>query len=239
MRVLVTGGAGYIGSHTVKALIDKGHDPVVIDNLVCGHKSVVTDILKVPLIISCIGNKENLFKVLLGKHEELNGTIHEGRTIEAVIHFAAYAYVGESIKNPLKYYENNVQESIILLESICSEICIEKRDDNYVTLYEMARESTGLNLIDTVKMYKDIGIGELLITDIKRDGCYTGLNKEIYDIILNFKDEFPIILSGGFINLEDINHYKDILSGISISSAFHLKKLKVSETIKYRNKIIY
>ena len=46
MRVLVTGGAGYIGSHTVKALIDKGHDPVVIDNLVCGHKSVVTDVLK-------------------------------------------------------------------------------------------------------------------------------------------------------------------------------------------------
>tara|TARA_Y100000991_G_scaffold180925_1_gene143691 strand:- start:240 stop:1253 length:1014 start_codon:yes stop_codon:yes gene_type:complete len=119
MRVLVTGGAGYIGSHTVKALIDKGHDPVVIDNLVCGHKSVVTDILKVPLIISCIGNKENLFKVLLGKHEELNGTIHEGRTIEAVIHFAAYAYVGESMRNPMKYYLNNLVQSTILLDTIC------------------------------------------------------------------------------------------------------------------------
>ena len=138
----------------------------------------------------------------------------------------------------------NVDEVVKIIDalgssSVTGAIQFEKRDDNYVTLYEMARESTGLNLIDTVKMYKDIGIGELLITDIKRDGCYTGLNKEIYDIISNFKDEFPIILSGGFINVEDINHYKDILSGISISSAFHLKKLKVSETIKYRNKIIY
>ena len=126
MRVLVTGGAGYIGSHTVKALIDKGHDPVVIDNLVCGHKSVVTDILKVPLIISCIGNKENLFKVLLGKHEELKGTIHEGRTIEAVIHFAAYAYVGESMKNPMKYYLNNLVKSTILLNTICDPKIVDK-----------------------------------------------------------------------------------------------------------------
>ena len=111
MRVLVTGGAGYIGSHTVRALIDKGHDPVVIDNLVCGHKSVVTDILKVPLIISCIGNKENLIEVLLGKHEALKGTIHEGKLIESVIHFAAHAYVGESMKNPMKYYFNNLVKS--------------------------------------------------------------------------------------------------------------------------------
>ena len=138
----------------------------------------------------------------------------------------------------------NVEEVVKIVDalgssSVTGAIQFEKRDDSYVTLYEMARESTGLNLIDTIKMYKDLGVGELLITDIKRDGCYTGLNSEIFDIVSKFKDDFPIILSGGFINFEDINLYKDLLSGISVSSAFHLNKLKVSETIKYRNKIIY
>ena len=122
--------------------------------------------------------------------------------------------------------------------SVTGAIQFEKRENQYVTLYEMARESTGLNLIETIKMYKDLGIGELLITDTKRDGCFTGLNKDIYEIISEFKNQFPIILSGGFINLEDIKYYKDILSGISISSAFHLKKLNVLETIEYRNKFI-
>ena len=83
-NILVTGGAGYIGSHTVKALLDIGHSPIVIDNLVNGNKYVVEKILKVPLIVSNIGDKKNLKEVLLGKHKNLKGTIHENKVIEAV-----------------------------------------------------------------------------------------------------------------------------------------------------------
>ena len=119
MRVLVTGGAGYIGSHTVKALIDAGHYPVVLDNLVYGHENVVKNILQVPLIVNQVGNREILKQILLGKHAALIKTAHENKPIEAVLHFAAYAYVGESVEKPLKYYRNNVIESTILLETLC------------------------------------------------------------------------------------------------------------------------
>ena len=67
MRILVTGGAGYIGSHTVKSLIEQGHNPVVLDNLVYGHEYIIKEVLKVPLIIGQIGDKDILMKILLGK----------------------------------------------------------------------------------------------------------------------------------------------------------------------------
>tara|TARA_B100000242_G_C42988704_1_gene458938 strand:+ start:48 stop:1136 length:1089 start_codon:yes stop_codon:yes gene_type:complete len=130
MRILVTGGAGYIGSHTVKALIEKGHNPVIIDNLIYGHENIVKEILKVPLIIGQIGNFQVLKEILLGKHASLKGTIHEEKTIEAVMHFAAYAYVGESVSDPLKYYKNNVVESIILLDALCDKEVISKTENN-------------------------------------------------------------------------------------------------------------
>ncbi len=130
MRVLVTGGAGYIGSHTVKALIDAGHNPVVLDNLVYGHKNVVESILQVPLIIDQVGNKNVLKQILLGKHEALKNTTHENKLIEAVLHFAAYAYVGESVENPLKYYRNNVIESTILLETLCDKDITQLTNNN-------------------------------------------------------------------------------------------------------------
>ena len=130
MRILVTGGAGYIGSHTVKALIEKGHNPVIIDNLIYGHEFIVKEVLKVPLIIDQIGNFQVLKEILLGKHASLIGTIHEEKTIEAVMHFAAYAYVGESVLDPLKYYKNNVVESTILLDALCDNEVISKTENN-------------------------------------------------------------------------------------------------------------
>lgn len=103
--ILVTGGAGYIGSHAVLALQKAGYGVIVLDNLVYGHQDIA-DVLKVELVIGDTNDR-----VLL---DELFAT----RKIAAVIHFAAYAYVGESVSDPAKYYRNNVVGTLTLLEAM-------------------------------------------------------------------------------------------------------------------------
>ena len=105
-QILVVGGAGYIGSHTVKQLMAAGHDVVVLDNLVYGHKDIVDSALKVELIEGDIGDRPLLDKIF---------SIHN---IDAVMHFAAYAYVGESVTAPAKYYQNNVVATLSLLDAM-------------------------------------------------------------------------------------------------------------------------
>ena len=104
MRLLVLGGAGYIGSHTALELIKKGHEVIVVDNLVTGYEKAVPD--KAVFYQGDIRNLEfldNLFKK---------------EKIDAVIHFAAYSLVGESVTNPLKYYDNNLYGTKVLLEAM-------------------------------------------------------------------------------------------------------------------------
>lgn len=104
MSVLVTGGAGYIGSHTVYKLIEEGRDVVIIDNLETGH-------------MEAINPKAKFYKGDVRDKEFLN-KVFSSENIEAVIHFAANSLVGESMKNPLKYYDNNVYGTKVLLESM-------------------------------------------------------------------------------------------------------------------------
>ncbi len=111
--VIVAGGAGYIGSHTIRELQNGGFEPIVLDNLVYGHRKIVEDVLGVPLVIGQVGNKQLLGKLLSGEHPST-----KGKDIKGIMHFAAYAYVGESVINPAKYYKNNLVETISLLESL-------------------------------------------------------------------------------------------------------------------------
>lgn len=104
MKVLVVGGAGYIGSHCVRQLLAAGHQPVVLDNLVYGHRGALTP--EVPFFEGNLGDKAFVTQVL--KQE----------SIELVMHFAAYCYVGESVTEPFKYYENNVVATLRLLEAM-------------------------------------------------------------------------------------------------------------------------
>lgn len=104
MRVLVIGGAGYIGSHCVRQLSLAGHEPVVLDNLVFGHRDAVAP--EVPFHQADLGDREAV------------ATILRDEAIELVMHFAAFAYVGESVQDPLKYYENNVGKTISLLQAM-------------------------------------------------------------------------------------------------------------------------
>jgi UDP-glucose 4-epimerase len=104
--ILVTGGAGYIGSHAVYALQQAGYEVIILDNLVYGHQDLVEQVLKTELIVGSTLDKDLLTQVF------------SQRSIDAVMHFSAYAYVGESVSNPQKYYENNVVGTLTLLDAM-------------------------------------------------------------------------------------------------------------------------
>ncbi len=104
--VLVTGGAGYIGSHAVLALQRSGYEVVILDNLVYGHRDIVEQVLKAELIVGDTNDRQLL------------DHLFSMRQIDAVMHFAAYAYVGESVSAPDKYYRNNVIGTLTLLEAM-------------------------------------------------------------------------------------------------------------------------
>ena len=104
--ILVTGGAGYIGSHAVLALKNAGYSVIVLDNLSYGHAEIIKDILKVELIVGDTRDRsllDNLFA---------------SRDIAAVMHFAAFIAVGESVQEPAIYYQNNVSGSLTLLQAM-------------------------------------------------------------------------------------------------------------------------
>src|SRR6266849_8830499 len=103
MRILITGGAGYIGSHAVRLFHERGHDVWVYDNLSEGHRAAVP--------------RERLIVGDLCEIPRLDQTIVD-RRIEAVVHFAAIAYVGESVRDPGKYYQNNLVNTLNLMECL-------------------------------------------------------------------------------------------------------------------------
>jgi UDP-glucose-4-epimerase GalE len=100
LLVLVVGGAGYVGSHTAHALRRHGHDVVIYDNLSTGHRFLAQGF---ELIVGDIADTAKLSPVL--------------RRVDAVVHFAAHAYVGESVENPRKYFRNNVEAALTLLNA--------------------------------------------------------------------------------------------------------------------------
>jgi UDP-glucose 4-epimerase len=104
MNVLVAGGAGYIGSHCVRQLTAAGHRPVVLDNLVYGHRGAVA--AAVPFELADLGDEKAVTEVLK-RHK-----------IDIVMHFGAYCYVGESVTDPLKYYLNNSAAAMHLLSAM-------------------------------------------------------------------------------------------------------------------------
>jgi UDP-glucose 4-epimerase len=102
MAVLITGGAGYIGSVMVEQLVARGEQVVVLDNLSRGHRRAVSE--STPFYKGRTGNRELVQRIC------------EEHSIESCIHFAALAYVGESVANPKPYFENNVEQGIALLD---------------------------------------------------------------------------------------------------------------------------
>jgi UDP-glucose-4-epimerase len=131
MAILVTGGAGYIGSVAVEDLVNKGEEVVVIDNLVYGHRPAVND--GAVFYEGDIGD-QHLVSEILSKHK-----------VDACMHFSAYAYVGESVEDPGKYFQNNFSATLNLLDVllkndvkrfIFSSTCATYGDPQYVPIDE-------------------------------------------------------------------------------------------------------
>ncbi len=133
-KILVTGGLGFIGSHTVVALQDQGFEVVIIDNLSNSSLDVLGGITKIT------EKTPEFFKIDLRDKEAVIGFFEDNRDISGVIHFAASKAVGESVENPLLYYENNLSTLIYLLKQLSK-----KQEANFIfssscTVYGQADE---------------------------------------------------------------------------------------------------
>ena len=112
VKILVTGGCGYIGSHTVVDLIENGYDVVSVDNNSRSHASMLERVEKI------IGQKVKNYKVDLCNFDDTFAIFQENTDIQGVIHFAAYKAVGESVEQPLLYFENNLYSLVNLLKCV-------------------------------------------------------------------------------------------------------------------------
>src|SRR5574344_559952 len=110
MSILVTGGAGFIGSHTSVELLNAGYDVIIVDNLINSKKETIEDIEKIT------GKKVKFYQVDLLNRDELNRVFNENLDIKAVIHFAALKAVGESVEKPIEYYQNNLEGTLVLVD---------------------------------------------------------------------------------------------------------------------------
>jgi len=116
VRILVTGGAGYIGSHTVVELLDAGYEAVIVDNFSNSKPEVLKN-------IKTITGRDFIFYEADVTDRQALGCIFQENRIEAVIHFAGYKAVGESVQEPLKYYHNNILSTLVLCETMAAHDC--------------------------------------------------------------------------------------------------------------------
>ena len=128
MKVFVTGGLGYIGSHTVVELLNEGHEVIIIDNLYNSSRDVIEKIEKIT------SKKFQFYEGDVCDEELLDQIFHENR-IDAVIHFAGYKAVGESVENPIMYYENNLISTLHLCKKMIENNCFKIIFSSSATVY--------------------------------------------------------------------------------------------------------
>jgi UDP-glucose 4-epimerase len=178
MEILVTGGTGYIGSHTVVELINKGYTPIVADNLSNSRIEVIDAIEKITGKKIIFYNTDLCDKIATHK-------IFEKHSITATIHFAAFKAVGESVLEPLKYYHNNLISLINLLE-----IYKERKLDNFIfssscTVYGQpdmlpVTEATPLKKPESPYGHTK-QIGEQILSDAIRSGTFKGISLRYFN----------------------------------------------------------
>lgn len=166
MKILVTGGLGFIGSHTVVELQNKGYDVVIIDNLSNSSESVLKG------IVAITGKEPQFEKLDLREKTSVQAFFKKHNDVSSVIHFAASKAVGESVKNPLLYYENNIASLIYLLKELQ-----EKAEAHFIfssscTVYGQADEmpiDENAPIKPAMSPYGNTKqIGEEIITDVAK-----------------------------------------------------------------------
>ena len=176
MKILVTGGLGYIGSHTCVELLNNGYDVIVVDNLYNSSLDVVERIEKIT------GKKIKFYEADVCDYEIVN-KIFDENSIDAVIHFAAYKAVGESVKLPIMYYQNNLSSTLnvckVMLEHGCKNFVFSSSATVYGSPKELPiKENFPLS---TTNPY---GTTKLMNEEILKDICVA--NKDFSVIILRY-----------------------------------------------------
>lgn len=177
MRVLVSGGAGFIGSHTCVELLNEGHDVVIVDNFCNSKKSAIERIEK-------ITSKKVIWYDADLRDEKALDRIFSENEIEAVIHFAGLKAVGESVKKPLDYYDNNLVSTLTLLEIMRKHNVKKIVFSSSATVYGL--DSSGKALVESLptKAINPYGWTKVFIEQIIKD--YTASDPEFSAVLLRY-----------------------------------------------------
>lgn len=177
MKILLTGGTGYIASHTAVVLLEQGHEVVLVDNLSNSKKEVKDKIEKIT------NKKVSFYEVDVCNKEELN-KVFKKENVDSVIHFAGYKAVGESVREPIKYFSNNINSTLVLLEVM---------EINNVNKLVFSSSATVYGDADVIPIKEDSKVGgvtnpygrtKLMIEEILQD--YYVSNKNISFAILRY-----------------------------------------------------
>lgn len=168
-NILVTGGAGYIGSHTVVQLIEKGYNPIIVDDFRNSQKSVIENLEQIT------GKSIHYFSIDICDKLVLAETLKH-QNIDSIIHFAAYKAVGESVQNPLMYYHNNVESLVNIMEWAVSNNVQNFIFSSSCTVYgepsgvKEVTEETVSNQANSPYGQTKV-IGEQILRDVKKSGA--------------------------------------------------------------------
>ena len=157
MKVLLTGGAGYIGSHTVIEMAEAGHEVVVVDNFSNSSPKAIARVEEI------LGKKIPLYEADVADAAAM-GRIFSEHKIDAVVHFAGYKAVGESVQKPLEYYENNIGGTITLCEAMRDAGCKKIVFSSSATVYGENNPSPLKEIISAARAYASSAISQIRLS---------------------------------------------------------------------------
>ena len=187
MKVLVTGGAGYIGSHTVVELLKAGHQVIVVDDL-SNAKVEVMDRIK-----TITGRRPTFYQVDCADKEKMRQIFRE-HWINAVIHFAGFKAVGESVNNPLKYYRNNLDSTLTLLEVMNEFTCSQLVFSSSATVYGADNPHPYKEDMPAIQSASPYGWTKVMIERIIQD--YTAAHPGFSAVLLRYFNPIGAHASG-------------------------------------------